>query len=470
MQTTETDTLSLDRVVLEKARLPRLTVVRHPEPALLGIGETIADGTEHQLGRAASFLAGVCDVGRVSRRHAALAVADRTVVLRDLDSRNGTQVNGEKIEDPVVLQEGDVVGLGPVLLLFHHGPRHHREPDHPRLWGSGHAMAQLLEELERAAHDGEPTVLVGETGTGKELAARELHEKTGRSGAFIPLNCAALEDGVVASELFGHERGAFSGAASTRRGLVESADGGTLYLDELTSASPRLQAALLRVLEDGAVRKVGATASKRADVQFVAAVQEDGPAEARLRDDLWFRLARRRVRLPPLRERREDIPLLAQRFVTPPNEPPIRLGRRLTLTLLTHPWPGNVRELRAVMEQLIQKHAPVKENGVRELEVAPSQLPRLAAPALPCDVVPPPRARTQGVDHALEPAPPGRRAPAWGRRRRRPGRAGVEAALRAHDGRVSDAARALGVARRTLYRWLEHYHLDADTYRPEEPE
>jgi len=448
MRTTETDSLALPPGELRMASLPRMTVVRHPEPDRVGIGQTLARTESYTIGRSGSLLSGIFEQGKVSREHARAIVGER-VTLTDLGSRNGTFINGGRIHEATVLEEGDVIGLGPVLLLFHRGPRHHREPDHPRLWGVSHPLADLVAQLEEAGPRADNVVLVGETGTGKELAARALHEVSGREGPFVALNCAAVADGVIPSELFGHERGAFSGAEHARDGLIAAADGGTLFLDELAAASPKLQAALLRVLEDPLVRPVGATAARPTDVRFVAAVQEGDRDLTQLRDDLWFRLARHRIQLPPLRHRRVDISVLAQRFASVRQGSPVRLGRALALALLRHDWPGNVRELHAVIEQLMTKHPPtLVPGGFYELD---------AAPEVVSELVPLGR-RKDPAESRDEP-----------RRRRQASRQELEAALQQTEGQVTHAAKRLGVARRTLYRWLDAHDIDPAIYRPDAP-
>ena len=446
MRTTETDSLQLDSAVIEDALIPRLTVVRHPDPSLVGVGQSLASGKRLTLGRSGTLLAGVFEHGRVSREHAQITLEKGRMRLRDLESRNGTWVNGDAIERPTLLEDDDVIGIGPVLLLAHRGPRHLDEPDDDLLWGVSHAIVHLLAKIERVAEQRDNVVLVGETGVGKELVAKALHAASGASGRLVALNCATITDGVVASELFGHVRGAFSGADAARKGLVESAEDGTLFLDEVAAASPKLQAALLRVLEDQAVRPVGATESRKANVRFVAALQEGGPGEEALRDDLWFRLATQRIRIPPLRERRQDVTYLAQRFAEAKTGEPVRLGRAAALAMLRHDWPGNVRELRAIVDQLLVDHPPKAVDDEVELEAPASAVTALATRASTNPSSSSPDAQ------AKKPA-------------KRPSRSAIEETLRSEEGRVSDAAKRLGVARKTLYRWLDAYAIDVDRFR-----
>ena len=230
--------------------------------------------------------------------------------------------------------------------------------------GESPAFLQALEETSRIAPLAKPVLIVGERGTGKELIAERLHFQSNRSAeAFLKMNCAAISEALLESELFGHEAGAFTGATKTHRGRFERADGGTLFLDELATTSLLVQEKLLRVIEYGEYERVGGNKTQRTDVRLVAATNEDLPhlAEAgRFRADLLDRLAFDVITLPPLRERREDILLLAERFA-------INMARELGRAvfpgfsqaaqerLLTHGWPGNVRELKNVVERCVYR-------------------------------------------------------------------------------------------------------------------
>ena len=226
--------------------------------------------------------------------------------------------------------------------------------------GASEAFAGLLDMTRRVAAAGRVPVLIrGESGSGKELVARSIHDLSNRaSGPWVTLNCAALPEGLLESELFGHERGAFTDARQTKRGLIELADGGVLFLDEIGDLSPALQPKLLRVLETGAFRRVGGQKELTSDVRFVAATHRDLAQmvrDGRFREDLYYRLNVAAIDVPPLRARRADILPLARHFLS-------RVAAamdvdRLTLGAETHPlleryaWPGNVRELRNVMER-----------------------------------------------------------------------------------------------------------------------
>jgi two-component system response regulator HydG len=230
------------------------------------------------------------------------------------------------------------------------------------LIGKSREMQQLYELIRRLAVVPSPALIMGESGTGKELVARAIHHQGARArNAFVAVNCAALPEALLESELFGHARGAFTGATQPRKGLFLEADGGTLLLDEIGDMPLALQAKLLRVLESGEIRAVGSDSARRCDVRILAAthrVLEDLVAENRFREDLYYRLKVITVRLPPLRERREDIPLLAEHFVARarlrvPASPVQAVGLEGLRLLEEHSWPGNVRELEHVIESVV---------------------------------------------------------------------------------------------------------------------
>ncbi|WNG35428.1 sigma-54-dependent Fis family transcriptional regulator [Archangium violaceum] len=230
------------------------------------------------------------------------------------------------------------------------------------LIGRSAPMRTLYELVERVAHSDAPVLVRGESGSGKELVARALHsEGLRRQGPFVAVNCTALPHALLESELFGHVKGAFTGATTARRGLFVEADGGTLFLDEIGDMPPELQAKLLRVLEDGEVRAVGADGARDVDVRIVAATHQDLEArvkEGRFRADLFYRLNVVSLRIPPLRERREDIPMLVEHFVAQARarntrSPVTSLAPEVLAELARMPWPGNVRELENLVERLV---------------------------------------------------------------------------------------------------------------------
>jgi DNA-binding NtrC family response regulator len=279
----------------------------------------------------------------------------------------------------------------------------------------------------------------GESGTGKELVARAIHRHSDRvQGPFVAVNCKAFAGGVLESELFGHERGAYTGAAQARAGVFERADGGTLLLDEIGEVDLEFQAKLLRVLQTREVLPVGGARPKQVDVRVVAATNRDLRAEVaagRFREDLYFRLAVIPIRLPPLRERPEDILPLAGHFLARWAR---ELGRSIRgwtpeveAWLLAHPWPGNVREL----ENLVERAAVL----ARDEEITLADLLIEDAPAAtPGDELP----LQAYLDRAAE---------------RR-----IRGALARCQGRRAEAARALGVERTTLYRLMKKFGIDAE--------
>ncbi|ATB34825.1 DNA-binding response regulator [Cystobacter fuscus] len=264
------------------------------------------------------------------------------------------------------------------------------------LVGRSAPLRALYELLERVAHSHAPVLVRGESGSGKELVARALHfEGPRQAGPFVAINCTAIPNALLESELFGHVKGSFTGATTPRRGLFLEADGGTLFLDEIGDMAPELQAKLLRVLEDGEVRAVGADAARKVDVRVVAATHQELEArvrEGKFRQDLFYRLNVVPLRVPPLRERREDIPLLVEHFIAKSRErnPRARLTGftpEALAALAAAPWPGNVRELENLVERLavvtvketvdlptLQLHAPGVTGDVHPLVQAQTRL------------------------------------------------------------------------------------------------
>ncbi|MCI0669310.1 MAG: sigma-54 dependent transcriptional regulator [Myxococcaceae bacterium] len=238
-----------------------------------------------------------------------------------------------------------------------------RRVEKSSLVGRSQALLEVYKQVARAAATDVPVLITGETGTGKEQVARALHQRSARAPrAFIPVDCGAIAESLMESELFGHARGSFTGAAGARRGLFEEANGGTLFLDEIGDVGPKVQAQLLRVLQEGEIRRVGESAPVRVDVRVVAATNKDlkaMAAEGRFRSDLLYRLDVVHLHLPPLRERREDVPLLVEHFA----ELHARGGARAVVSeqamsrLQAYSWPGNVRQLENVVARALALNA-----------------------------------------------------------------------------------------------------------------
>lgn len=302
----------------------------------------------------------------------------------------------------------------------------------PELIGNSAALLRDLQVLDRVADTDLPVLLTGESGTGKELAARALHAGSGRGGPFVAVNVAAVAESVLESELFGHSKGAFTGADRDRQGMLREANGGTLFLDEVTEMPVELQAKLLRVLEARRVRPVGGDREFDLDVRVVAATNRDpaaAVAEGRLREDLYFRLAVVTVSLPPLRERPEDIVVLAEHFLreyaSERGESPLAITPELALALRARSWRGNVRQLRNELLRLIALHGDGAELSPRGL--APEEPLRVTA--------------HDDAPASLELAA----VEQWA----------IARALEASGGNKKEAARLLGIGRRTLYDKLK---------------
>jgi transcriptional regulator with PAS, ATPase and Fis domain len=306
-----------------------------------------------------------CDVSidepSVSRRHARLSVGEG-MTIEDLGSANGTRVRGRRLAmgEIATVSLREPVEVGSVVVVVHAlasaaddaGP----EPPPP-----GSAMAEVHRIVDRIAIGNIAVLVHGETGVGKEHIAERIHRRSPRGDKpLLRLNCAALSESLLESELFGHERGAFSGAAQAKPGLLETAHGGTVLLDEVGELPLAVQAKLLRVIEDKLVLRVGAVAPRPIDVRFVSATNRDLEAEAArgtFRRDLAFRLAGASVFVPPLRERVAEIAPLARRFLERAarevGRVPPSLSAEAIACLERHEWPGNVRELRNVIERAV---------------------------------------------------------------------------------------------------------------------
>ena len=315
------------------------------------------------------------------------------------------------------------------------------------IWGESAVLREVLDTIKQVAPSSANVLIEGESGTGKELAAHAIHNLSRRNKAkFVAVHCAALSPQLLESELFGHERGAFTGASERRIGRFEQANGGTLFLDEVGEISPSTQVKLLRVMsEERAFERVGGNQTLRADVRLIAATNknlEKLVQEGKFRDDLFFRLNVVRITMPPLRERKEDIPLLVRGFLRhfcKVNEKPLLdLSADAMNALLTYNWPGNVRELRTAIE-----HGVVMTTGptisVRDLPMAVRQA---AAASLP-------RGITKASGEKLSPLD-----------LRETERKLILQALAATNGNVTAAAKKLGISRRTLHRKINEMNAE----------
>jgi DNA-binding NtrC family response regulator len=278
---------------------------------------------------------------------------DGRLWVRDLGSTNGTWVDGMRVSEAEV-QPGSSVRVGSSSLRVERDDADAELGSLPGLVSSDPVLRPVIELLQRAAPSSVPILLLGESGCGKEVAARAVHELSARAaGPFVPLNCGAIAPELAESELFGHERGAFTGAVSSAPGAFGAADGGTLFLDEIGDLPLHLQVKLLRALEANEVKPVGAARPRKVDVRFVCATHRDLRARVRegtFREDLYYRLAGLSVELPPLRRRPLDVLPLAERFLEEIGDGVSRsLAPDARESLLEHRWPGNVRELRHVV-------------------------------------------------------------------------------------------------------------------------
>ncbi len=288
----------------------------------------------------------------VSRRHVSLLPQGDGVRIRDHGSKNGTFVNGVRVAEGL-LPVGARLTVGRTEFLLRLASRGTEQRE---LIGDSPAMARLREQVQTFAPTELPILILGESGTGKELVARALHAQSGRRGSLVVVNCGALPRELIESELFGHERGAFTGAEKKHLGCFGEADGGTLFLDEIGELPLELQPRLLRALESRSIRPVGATRELAVDVRILAATHRDlegAVRTGRFRADLYYRLCGFELAIPALRERPGDIPLLVQHFLQQAESrgqlPGRWLGAGAAEALMGYPWPGNVRELRAAV-------------------------------------------------------------------------------------------------------------------------
>jgi two-component system, NtrC family, response regulator GlrR len=382
----------------------------------------------------------------ISRFHCEIIPEADRVLIRDLESKNGTTVDGVRIVT-AFLGDGSTIALGrsEVSVTFDAGelPLALSEANaFGSLAGRSSAMRRAFVRLEKAAQSDATVLLLGETGTGKEVATESIHEASARrDGPLVVVDCGAIPSQLLESELFGHVKGAFTGAVGDRPGAFRAAHGGTLFLDEVGELSLELQPKLLRALERRHVKRVGESRYDDVDVRVVAATHRDLKSEVnhgRFRADLYYRLAVLEIRLPPLRERLDDLPVLVERLVAAmglaADHPflPTLQDPSFVADLRRHAWPGNVRELRNFLERCValQERAELTSLGPDADETG--------APAIDPDV--PLRKAREDWIAAFE-------------------RRYLEALLARHAGNVSQAARAAGVNRGHFYRLLSRHEL-----------
>jgi two-component system response regulator HydG len=322
-----------------------------------------------------------------------------------------------------------------------------RPSTEPALVGHSPAIIQVMKTLARVAPSQASVLVMGETGTGKELVARTIHHFSDRADRrFVAVNCSALAEGLLESELFGHVKGAFTGASTSRPGLFREADRGTLFLDEIGDISPGLQARLLRALQEHEIVPVGAETAVKVDVRVLAATHRDLPAlvrDGRFREDLYYRLNVVTLVLPPLRERRQDIPLLLDHFLRSlavrHGRGPVAVDTEAQRRLLGYDWPGNIRELQNVLERAML----LAEQDV----IGPEHLP----------------ADVQPTSGHLPSTPAADSAAAWPLRSLEDlEREHVQRVLTAMHGSREESARILGISRRTLTRMIQRWNLPRD--------
>jgi two-component system nitrogen regulation response regulator NtrX len=308
--------------------------------------------------------------------------------------------------------------------------------------GEHSSIATILETIQRVAPTTARVLIMGENGTGKELIARKLHEESNRAGEpFIEVNCAAIPEDLIESELFGHEKGSFTGAISQRIGKFELADGGTLFLDEVGDMSLSAQAKVLRILQESVFERVGGTETKKVDVRVIAATNKElleEAAQGRFREDLYYRLNVVPIHIPPLRERKSDIPLLVEYFLGEVGRElasaPRSISKEALERLVSYSWPGNVRELRNLIERLC---ILTTSDVIRIEDLPPLELTREE------DILKDPfRLKTyQEFKDFTE-------------------KEFLIKKLREHNGNVSKTARELGMQRSNLYKKLEKFGID----------
>jgi two-component system, NtrC family, response regulator AtoC len=400
----------------------------------------------------------------VSRRHAALHVDDG-IYVEDQGSSNGTRIGGRRLEPKqrTLLPQGALVEVGLATAIVQRSASISTQATGARpamIEGDARGARPTMDRLDQLVALVAPArisvILLGETGVGKEVMAERLHHLSPRAQRpLVRLNCAALPEPILESELFGHERGAFTGAVQRKVGLLESADGGTVFLDEVGELPLTTQAKLLRVLESREVTPVGSVTSRPIDVRFIAATNRDLDAlvaRGAFRSDLYYRLQGITLRIPPLRDRRGEIPGLVRTFVTSFSratdhaEPTV--SEAAMQRLVAGDWPGNIRELRNVIERAVVLSAgmPIDVLHLADMPMpipAPAPIPAPTPPAMVFDAPPPSTATTAVLKEQVE---------SLERQR-------IVEALQQSGGNQTEAAKLLGISRRMMLGRLDAYGL-----------
>jgi len=415
-----------------RARAPREAAPRwglrvvHPEAAATWV-DLDARPEWQTLGRANGL-----DHGTVSREHVSFRRRGLVLEVRDEDSHNGTWLDGARLDAPAFLGNHPVLRIGDLLAVVEAFEEDGDEVDRDAVVGDAPTIRAARRTLARMAPTRPHVLLLGETGTGKERAAAELHRLTGRD-PWVTFNCAGLGAQLADSQLFGHERGAFTGAERAHEGLFRRADGGTLFLDEVAELDATVQAKLLRVLETGEVQPLGSDRIGRVDVRVVAATAPELTErldDGRFRRDLYARLSVASLTLPPLRERRGDVPAWLARFdarwAREDGGAPLRWHPEAVEAAMLAPWEENLRGVDRVVYQLRLHQGP-------GATVSAAHVARLVGAPPPAPVA--------------TPRPP------------KPTREELERALEAHGGSVRATAKHFQRDRRQIYRWMEAYGL-----------
>ena len=432
--------IAKDAAIFRQSGRGRFIVIRGPDR-----GESLVVGPSPiTLGSGSASDVRLSDP-TISRKHLLVTLAESGVIVRDLGSTNGSFVGGARFQE-LLLGFGSEIQIGQTLLKYLPDEEHvdvapAASECFGNMLGRDPKMRQVFSLLEDVAHSEATVLLEGETGTGKELLAEEIHRHSPRvAKPFVVFDCAAQPRELIESALFGHVRGAFTGAVADRKGAFVEADGGTLFLDEIGELALEMQPVLLRALDKRTIRAVGGTGQRMVSVRVVAATNRDLRAEMatkRFREDLYYRLAVVRIHVPPLRERPADVALLAQHFVESYAKPPGLVTRPTDIEHLARlPWPGNVRQLRNVIE-----HACAVSHG-DELDLAEFLASALApAPSMGAIALDAPfkQAKARVVEEFE--------------------RVYLKALLERHDGNLSAASRSADLDRKHLRELLRRHGL-----------